>query len=212
MSVYGRTPGYMLPAEAVMPAGQVVKFQPVAIPPTRTPVSAAPAAFGAGGPFSAAQFFSTYISCANWMSMSAATRTSTMAGYFASVQQGGRSTRYHLGPTSQYPSWGGPLGQQTFRNGTQSTVGQYYLIYTAADIAHAVLTANAYCAAQNPQHYMVPTNVRPAGQAVTTSSGISAWTVIAILAGGFILYEIGSYYLGKTREDIHRGRRAHYRY
>ena len=103
MSIYGRTPGYMLPAEAVMPAGQVVKIQPV-----------------------------------------------------------------------------------------------------------AVSAANAYCAAQNPR--MVPTNVKPAGQAAAPSSGISAWTVIAVLAGGFVLYEIGSYYLGKAKEDIHRGHRAHYRY
>ena len=60
--------------QRINPAGQAV-----AMPRTAT---VAPLSFAAGGAFSAAEFFATYISCANWGSMSAATKATTMAGYF----------------------------------------------------------------------------------------------------------------------------------
>lgn len=62
-------------------------------------------------------------------------------------------------------------------------------------------------APSSPRYY-----IRPAGQTSAPSSGVSGWTIVALLGIGFVIYEVGSYYLDKAKQGGHRGRRAHYRY
>jgi len=195
-----------------MPAGAAITS-----PYGYTKGSAAPfGASGGAGPFVASEFFASYISCADWMSMTPATRTRTMSGYFAHV----RGPFAALTPQQRQQ-------QQEYQQGYQTlVVGRPWVLGIAdqwlGEVEHAVAAANAYCFAQNPSATRVSTPpaaphvssylVRPAGQTAAPSSGISGWTIIGLLAVGFVVYEVGSYYLAKAKEDVHRGRRAHYRY
>lgn len=170
-----RIPGYVLPGELVRPAGQVpstyaVKPQAQARPSALSP--SATLSFAQGGPFSAAEFFSTYISCANWASMTAARRQATMQGYYTAS---GRS--WLLGPGGLYPSWAAPGSHHTPPPPPP----------TQQQLQAAILAANAYCLlgaatphaagqALSPQPTQVTTNqqnqlVDQSGNVMTDANG-----------------------------------------